>query len=152
MVRKDIDRNIRFIIFAIKQEQKAEAFGFTRNECCRNLKIALHQYWQNKTMGLHGQSQKKNMIRSKKAVGLSTTECIVEHVVPQMVIVNKLMELRELEVNIVEKILRDWYRVCLITKEEDSLLRSNGLRSVMPDGWDGKNVWARYEKVGIELP
>jgi hypothetical protein len=54
-----MSKNIDFIIFAIKQAKDAEKFGFTRNECCRNIKTALHQYWQNKTMGLHGQSQKR---------------------------------------------------------------------------------------------
>ena len=54
--------------FSIKQAVEAEEFGFTRNECCRNLKLSLQQHWQNKTMQLHGQSQKKNIPRSKEAV------------------------------------------------------------------------------------
>ena len=60
--------NLDFIVYAIKQAIEAEEFGFTRNECCRNLKLSLHQHWQNKTMQLHGQSQKKNIPRSKEAV------------------------------------------------------------------------------------
>lgn len=47
--------NIDFIAFAVKQANEAQKFGFTRNECCRNLKAALHQYWQNKTLGMHSQ-------------------------------------------------------------------------------------------------
>jgi len=39
----------------------------------------------------------------------------------------------------------------LVTLEEDARLRAAGLRSTMPDDWDGENVWARYEAVGIEL-
>ena len=36
--------NIDYIVFSVKQAIEAESFGFTRNECCRNLKTALHQY------------------------------------------------------------------------------------------------------------
>lgn len=41
--------NLYFIVFAVKQAKETEEYGFTRNECCRNFKTALHQYWQNKT-------------------------------------------------------------------------------------------------------
>ena len=36
--------HLEFIVSAIQQAREAEAFGFTRNESCRNLKTALHQY------------------------------------------------------------------------------------------------------------
>lgn len=68
---------IDFIVFAVRQAQEAQFFGFTRNEACRNLKIAIHQYWQNKTLGLHGQSQKTKIPRSKAAVGKPISEMIV---------------------------------------------------------------------------
>ena len=136
-----MSKNIDFIIFAIQQAKKAEKFGFTRNECCRNLKTALHQYWQNKTMGLHGQSQKKNIPRSRDTSTLPLSECIVEHVVPQMVIVNMLMDLDSLKNQRIEKILRKYFRVFLVSKNEDALLRKNRLGSTMPDDWDGQNIY-----------
>lgn len=142
--------NIDFIIFAIKQAKEAENFGFTRNECCRNLKTALHQYWQNKTMGFHGQSQKKNIPRSKKASGKELKDCDVEHVIPQMEIVNMLMDMNPLNKIEVENILRNYFRVLLVTKEEHGMLNASGLRSKMPEGWDKIDVWARYKQVGIE--
>lgn len=74
--------NIDYIVFAIRQANEAQNFGFTRNHYSRNLRIALHQYWQNKTMGLSGVSQKENIPRSKAAVGKAKSETIVEHVVP----------------------------------------------------------------------
>lgn len=52
-----------FIVFAVKQALETEQFRFTRNEACRNLKTAIHQYWQNKTLGLHSQSQNRKMYR-----------------------------------------------------------------------------------------
>ena len=142
--------NLDFIVFSIKQAKDAERFGFTRNECCRNLKTALHQYWQNKTMGFHGQSQKKNIPRSIAASGQELKYCDVEHVVPQMEIVNMLMDMDPLNKVEVEKILKNYFRVLLVTKEEHSKLNASGLRSKMPKNWDKKDVWARYKLVGIE--
>lgn len=141
--------NIEFIIFAVEQAREAEAYGFTRNECCRNLKTALHQYWQNKTMGLHGQSQKKNIPRSQAADGAALKDCDVEHAVPQMEIVNMLMDMEAITQTKVQSLLEKYFRVLLVTKEEHRLLNASGLRSSMPKDWDGEDVWARYRAVGI---
>lgn len=141
--------NIEFIIFAVKQACKAEKFGFTRNESCRNLKTALHQYWQNKTLGLHGQSQKNNIPRSLAAIDLDLKDCDVEHSVPQMVIVNMLMDMESISLSKVEALLIKYFRVLLVTKEEHSLLNSSGLRSSMSKDWDGDDPMARYHAVGI---
>ena len=142
--------NIDFIIFAIKQAREAESYGFSRNICSRNLKTAIHYYWQNKTLGLSGVSQKKNIPRSKRAFKKYLSECDVEHVVPTMVIVNMLMDIKSITNRKVENRLKKYLRVLVVTKEEHQKLNSSGLRYKMPEDWDGKNVWARYEKVGIE--
>ena len=142
--------SVDFLVFAIQQAREAEAFGFTRNECCRNLKIALHQYWQHKTMGLHGQAKKAMIPRSKAALGLSLNECVVEHAVPQMAIVNWLMDLDPLTNDGVADLLKRYFTVMLVTKEEHARLNASGLRSTMPADWDSTNVYARYELVGIE--
>ena len=42
------------------------------------------------------------------------------------------------------------YFLGAITKAEDDLLRKNGLRSNMPEDWDGKEVFARYDTVEID--
>ncbi len=145
--------NIQFIVFAVKQAKAAEKFGFTRNECCRNLKTALHQYWQNKTLGLNGIARKEDIPRSKAALGKPRNACIVEHVVPLMVIVNWLMEMDEdsLTEAAVSELLTKWFTVRLITRDEDARLTERKLRYKMPDGWDEKNKFARYDEVGIEL-
>lgn len=142
--------NIDFIIFSIIQAKEAEQFGFTRNECCRNLKTALHQYWQNKTLGQHGQSQKANLPRSKSATGKQLSDLDVEHVVPQMEIVNMLMNMEPLDKQNVESVLKKYFRVMLVTKDEHKKLNASGLRSKMPHEWDGVDVWARYRTVGVE--
>ena len=132
--------NIEFITFSIKQAIEAEEYGFTRNECCRNLKLSLHQHWQNKTLGYHGQSQKKNISRSKKAKEKDLKECDVEHVVPMMIIVNILMDMKPINKDKIEDVLKKYFRVLVVTKEEHKKLNSSGLGSKMPNNWDGRDV------------
>jgi hypothetical protein len=67
-----------------------------------------------------------------------------------MEIVNMLMDMNPLNKTEVEKILKKYFRVLLVTKEEHNKLNASGLRSKMPENWDRKDVWARYRYVGIE--
>lgn len=142
--------NVEFILFAVKQAKAAEAYGFTRNECCRNLKTALHQYWQNRTLGLHGQAHKARIPRSRAARDLPLVDCVVEHVVPQMVIVDQLMDMPEPTTRTITALLRRWFRVMLVTRDEHARLNASGLRAAMPECWDGWDVFARYAAVGID--
>jgi hypothetical protein len=146
-----MQKNAKFIVFAVKQSKEAEAFGFTRNDCCHNLKIALHQYWQNQTFGLHGQSQKARIPRSKAAMDRLLSECVVEHVIPEMVIINRLMEMEPLTEKSVTDLLTRWLKVVVVTREEHARLNASGLRSIMPRDWDGLDLFARFAAVGIEL-
>ena len=142
--------NLDYILFAVKQAKKAEKYGFTRNECSRNLKTALHQYWQNKEMGQHSQSQRKNLPRSVEADKRELKGLRLEHVVPQMWFVNKLMDMDAPDKEKIGKLLKKHFRVLLVTKEEDAKLTKAGLRSDMPEGWDEENPWARHDAVGIK--
>lgn len=150
LLQTQIQKAGRFIAFAVRQAKEAQAFGFTRNECCRNLKIAIHQYWQNKVLGHHGQAHKKRIPRSKAALHKSDNECIVEHVVPQMEIVNRLMDMEPLTEERVIDLLTRCMRVMVVTREEHDILNASGLRSTMPKDWDGIDIFARYTALGIE--
>lgn len=141
--------NLDFILFALHQTHAAIAYEFKKNECRRNLNIALHQYWQNKEMGLHSTSQRHKIPMSMQAK--STNEKTqVEHVVPLKVIVDLLLDLEQPTKETVGTLLSNFYRVCLVTVEEHKRLTDAGLRSKMPDDWDGKDPYARYRVVGIE--
>ena len=142
--------NLDFILFALEQFVAAKDFGFTENECRRNLYTALHQYWQNKEMGLHSTSQRKNIPRSRSAK-VTKGKTQVEHVVPLKVIVETLGNIKRPNKRNVREKLRDLYRVCIVTIEEHKDLSDAGLRSEMPDDWDGKDPFARYKVVGIEV-
>lgn len=75
-----------------------------------------------------------------------------EHIVPVSVINKALLELSELNVEKISKTIRNLSKRAVITTTEDKLLKEKGLSKKMPDGWkwDGKNIMARYEAVGIK--
>ena len=142
-MKADVD----FILFAVQQAKEAEAFGFSRNHCSRNLKTALDHHWQRKTLRL---GQKARIPRSKAALNLPLSECVVEHVVPKMAIVNRLMDMEPLTTTAIKELLTSRFMLMLVTREEHARLNASGLRSIMPADWDGSDIFARYAAVGIE--
>lgn len=73
-----------------------------------------------------------------------------EHVVPRRVLISLLLAMTDVD----EVGVRSVLQLCVgavITKVEDSQLNVVGLRSRMPDDWDGRDVFARYHRAGIEL-
>ena len=78
-----------------------------------------------------------------------------DHCVPLNSIVEYIIQ-RKREGNFPEYEIRDFLdkhlEVVMITKEEDDDLTANGMRSVMPEGWEYYgNKYARYEQLGIKL-
>ena len=147
--------NIDYIKYAIDQAKKAESFGFTRNECNRNLKIALRQFWQNKELKQSSinPAHRKNIPRTKKAKYAekhNSEKIEVEHVVPMNVIVNMLMDEKQINVEAIKKILKKYFRVFFVTKSEHTKLSNIRLRSKMPSDWDKKDPFARYKKAKID--
>ena len=51
----------------------------------------------------------------------------------------------------IENILLRFYRLGVLTKDEDDILRLKGLNSKMPASWDlTESVFSRYEFAGIK--
>ena len=164
MGANEMKKNVDYIVFALKQMKEAEKFGFTLNHCNRNLKLAINLYWQNKEIGMHvfrKDKHPKSKAASKLAKKLKykkitlkefKNKTVVEHAVPNQVIVNKLYELKKFEPRKVEKILKKYWRIMTITTRENDILNSKktDLRYKMPKNWDGKDVFARYKAVKIK--
>lgn len=78
-------------------------------------------------------------------------DLVFEHLVPKRNHLQRLCEDRaaagSLTIDYIETLLKRYWRLATITKEEDSSLRKYN----MPDDWDGKAVFGRYKAVGIEL-
>ena len=146
--------NLDYIVFAIKQVHEALEFGFSLNHCCRNLNIVITQYWEKQTLGLSVQN--KPLLPKSKEAQKQFDEtgklegCIAEHSIPKNIIVRKLLEKENTKAN-AKNILEKYLHLLVITKEEDDKLRKAKLFKNMPDDWDGKDPYARYKKVGIEL-
>lgn len=74
-----------------------------------------------------------------------------EHVVPRSELRKMLMKkLRNLTPEEIHRILSTFCLAIIVTKEEDAKINKIGLRSKMPDDWNGENPWARYVVAGIE--
>ena len=79
-----------------------------------------------------------------------SVKLVVDHTVPLAVIVEKLFKERtgRCRERISEHLTR-FYSLGLLTGAEDAKLSSLGLRSSMPDNWDGNEQTALYRAAGI---
>ena len=82
--------------------------------------------------------------------GDRAVKLIVDHAVPIGVLVAALFAGDvELTRDGIRTHLVAWYRLGLLSHGENARLDAIGLRSVMPSGWDGRDVFARYSAAGI---
>jgi hypothetical protein len=81
----------------------------------------------------------------------SDVKIIKEHSIPINVIREILIQQKPLTITDIENILLRFYRLGVLTKEEDKVLNEKGLQSSMPASWDfNENVFSRYEVAGIK--
>ncbi len=74
---------------------------------------------------------------------------IKEHAVPVKVIQEMLKKLRSPSTVELQKFLESYYRVGVLTKEEDQRINNMGFKSCMPNDWSGKELFARYFAANI---
>jgi hypothetical protein len=108
--------------------------------------------------GVWKQNQDPNKKKPKK---------IKDHVVPNLVLINKAREMwetgfdRKEPYHVIKKKIARLYKqfgkVVELTKEEENRLVQSGLKQSMPEDWsakdqdwDAKDPFARYRKVGIK--
>jgi hypothetical protein len=76
---------------------------------------------------------------------------VFEHIVPKQLTIQEpceeLAREAKLTTDFVLGLLRRYWVLATVTTEEDDRLRKRG----MPEGWDGRDVFARYAAAGIEL-
>ena len=72
-----------------------------------------------------------------------------EHTIPFKIIRDKLLAIDDITFESVRDVLKRFHVVCTISNEEDQKLKIAGLNSKMPEAWDEKNPFARYDAVGI---
>ena len=79
------------------------------------------------------------------------TNLVYEHMVPKSKYIQKpceeLAKSGELTIEIVDDLLEKYWKIAIITKEEDKKLPS----TTMTNTWDGKNIFYRYNISNIDL-
>lgn len=76
---------------------------------------------------------------------------IAEHILPVSLALREFESLEPLTVDAVVEMVANYSLTALITHEEDQKLREAQLVKSMPENWDGKNIFARYQATGIDL-
>lgn len=89
--------------------------------------------------------------KEAKSEDFSNRELRHEHLVPKKVLIDTLMSMEAPSSTEIFEYLDQYCIGVVVTIDEDKRLSYEGLRSKMPDYWDGKDPWARYYKVGIEV-
>lgn len=94
-----------------------------------------------------------NFCTSQNAKGLARKDVIHEHVVPHGIVMDKLLKIEPLTTENILSVIKKYYVICAITKDEDKLLNQAKLRSKMPKGWNEEvdSIFARYQAVRIEI-
>lgn len=86
-----------------------------------------------------------------KSYAGAQTSLIWEHVVPTHLLIEEFFKSNDPSLEEYTKLL-NYGMVCIVTKEEDNKLTSNGYRSKMPNNICLKNnPWARYQECGINV-
>ena len=81
---------------------------------------------------------------------------IYEHIVPkekyiQTPIIQSAKDRKLKSEQEIKNILDQFWFIATITKDEDKLLSKLGYNKKMPNDWDNKNIFARYNQANIKL-
>lgn len=124
------------------------------------LKEGLNKFLSNVCISIYGKYTVNSAdFISDKALKLIQTNqihnLVYEHMIPKDLYIQKpclqLAQSGKLTFEYIYNILNQYWYIALITKDEDNILNSLHLRRKMPDDWDNKNIFARYEKANISL-
>lgn len=75
---------------------------------------------------------------------------IHEHIVPKRIVRNTLLQMAQSSAEEIHEYLKKYCIGVVVTKGEDQRLNAAGLNHEMPKNWNGDNVWARHDQVGIK--
>ena len=147
------------VTLSIIEYNDADTISLTRNNVKKMMRGITDYCANDKHVYYTPSRRKKTYLFSKKAWVLrdSTEKGVLvgDHCVPLKSIIDYIDEYKRKDTTNnfeIKNFLENHLEIVMITKEENDLLRSNGLNSEMPEEWDYfDNRYARYEKLGIEL-
>jgi hypothetical protein len=144
------EERLSLIVEAVKYCQKVIPMGMPSNCYSKALREPIFFLWEK---WKKGNKYNSAAYRSTASLGLSHNSNLLryDHSLPFKLVQEKLLNLKEVNTTTVKQILETHLFACVITKQEDNLLTKAGLRSKMPEDWDGIDHLARYKAVGIEV-
>jgi hypothetical protein len=96
-------------------------------------------------------AEQRDEYRMRRKADDKEIRLIVDHAVPLASMIEWLFEPgADLSRNAIRQHLKRWYHLGVLTSSEDATLNRLGLRSKMPDDWDGKDLTARYHQAAIK--
>jgi hypothetical protein len=117
----------------------------------------LNKFLSNLHLYLYGRRNKYHKTHFISLAALSKIQSddykglVFEHMVPKDAYIQKpcevLAQQATINVELILDLLDRYWSIATITAEEDQKINKNE----MPDGWDGSNVFYRYEQAGIML-
>jgi hypothetical protein len=120
------------------------------------LKEGLNKFLSNAFLSENERSKYKSadyyshMAYEKVKLGIESG-LVYEHMVPKQKYIQSVCvesaKGKNLTLDFVVDLLRRYWKIAVVTKEENVRLRKYS----MPDFWDGKNIFARYQDADIKL-
>lgn len=145
----EIDRRLELIIEAIAYARRVRDLGMPVSCYAKALREPIFFLWECYQINKIQAAQYVSLAARGKIYGKG--EIVYDHCVPYNIVQDKLLALQEPRTSAVREILERFVVAAIITKYEDQQLNKHKLKSKMPRAWDGMNILARYETVGIQL-
>ncbi|WOK08789.1 hypothetical protein RT717_09090 [Imperialibacter roseus] len=143
------EARLELILESVNYCKRVEAMGMPASAYTKALREPIHFLWERR----NGTKLQAAMYRSLKSIDLKfgSGQLIYDHAIPFNYVQKELLQSSELSISKLREILDRSIVICVITKEEDRLLRSLGLAKKMPEGWNGEDRLARYKAANIEV-
>ena len=146
----DEQRRLELIVEAVRYCQRVASMGMKPSSYSKALREPVYFLWECR----QGTSKdQRAQYRSRAALGVQrgAGQLVCDHAVPFNYLQDELLGISEVTARAVRDVLNRHGVTVLITKEEDRRLNQAGLRSRMPDDWDGSDRLARYKAAGIKI-
>ena len=146
------DRKISLITPIISSCKKFEEMGYGKTGSRKIIRECIHFFWE--TGNNKPTKFSKKRIRSLMATKENNNKNLrYDHPVPLRVVCEILFSLDKINEKNIKFILEKFIKNggVLITKDEDNKLTKMGLKSSMPENWNGEDIFARYKKADIEI-
>jgi hypothetical protein len=143
------EERLKLILEAVKYCQKVSLLGMPKACYSKALREPIYFLWE--SYGRKKTQAARYCSESSLACAYGNHDLVYDHAIPFKYIQEELLKIVNPNVDNVKHVLEIYQVACLVTKEEDTLLTSMGLRSRMPTKDGEISCLARYEAAGIKV-